>query len=88
MNSHSKTPGGAGASDKFKKQQAEKHGLGADNAPGHKDAAAPGEAPVAGDSYVSTVGIDNGTNQPGEKGNVGQPVGHMGSETINQGNQK
>ncbi|KAJ9660335.1 hypothetical protein H2198_002643 [Neophaeococcomyces mojaviensis] len=64
------------------------HGLGADNAPGHKQGGKPGDAPVAGDSYVSNVGVDAGTNQPGESGNVGVKVGHMGSETINQGNQK
>ncbi|KAF4548987.1 Hypothetical protein D9617_24g017010 [Elsinoe fawcettii] len=65
---HSKTPGGQAASDKFNKQQAQTHGLGADNAPGHKDAPAPGEAPVASDSGLSTVGVDAGSNQPGEKG--------------------
>lgn len=63
-------------------------GLGADNAPGHTEGGKPGDAPVAGDSYASTVGVDKGTNQPGESGNVGQPVGHMDSETINQGNLK
>lgn len=63
-------------------------GLGASNAPGQSEGQKPGDAPVAGDSYLGTTGIDNGTNQPGEKGNVGQPVGAMGSETINQGNQK
>ncbi|KAF2218817.1 hypothetical protein BDZ85DRAFT_207272 [Elsinoe ampelina] len=66
---HSKTPGGQAPSEKFQKQQAQTHGLGADNAPAHKDAPAPGEAPVAKDSGgLSTVGIDAGSNQPGEKG--------------------
>ena len=63
-------------------------GLGADNAPGHTEGGKPGDAPVAGDSYASTVGVEAGTNQPGESGNVGAKVGHMGSETINQGNLK
>ncbi|KAK5947242.1 hypothetical protein PMZ80_001391 [Knufia obscura] len=85
---HSKTPGGQAASAKFEKQQAQTHGTGADNAPGHTEAKKPGEAPVAGDSYAGTVGVDNGTNQPGEAGNVGAPAGEMGSSTINQGNQK
>lgn len=72
---HSKTPGGQGPSDKYLKQQAQTHGLGADNAPGHKEGGAPGDAPVAGDSYTSNVGIDNGaTNQPGEQGNIGQKI--------------
>jgi len=43
-------------------------GLGAANAPGHTEGKAPGEAPVASDSATSNVGIDNGSNQPGEKG--------------------
>lgn len=30
---------------------------------------------MAGDSYTSTVGIEAGTNQPGEKRNVGKIVG-------------
>lgn len=63
-------------------------GLGADNAPGHTEGGKPGDAPVAGDSYASTVGVEKGTNQPGEEGNVGQTVGHMGSDSINQGNLK
>lgn len=63
-------------------------GLGADNAPGHTEGGKPGDAPVAGDSYLSTSGIDNGTHQPGESGNVGKIVGEMGSETVNQGNLK
>jgi len=63
-------------------------GLGADNAPGHTEGGKPGDAPVASDSYAGTTGVENGTNQPGEAGNVGAPVGAMGSETINQGNQK
>ncbi|KAF2157903.1 hypothetical protein K461DRAFT_290171 [Myriangium duriaei CBS 260.36] len=65
---HTKTPGGQAASDKFQKQQAQTHGLGADNAHDAKPHPAPGSAPVAGDSTVSNVGIEHGTNQPGEKG--------------------
>ncbi|KAL1301969.1 hypothetical protein AAFC00_002424 [Neodothiora populina] len=79
---HSKTPGGAGASAKFEKQQAQTHGTGADNAPGHTEASRPGEAPVASDSGISNVGIDNGSNQPGEKGVKGVPVS---SEPSNPG---
>ncbi|GAB7355816.1 hypothetical protein MBLNU459_g6488t1 [Dothideomycetes sp. NU459] len=71
---HTKTPGGQAASDKFQKQQAQTQGLGADNAPGHTEGKAPGEAPVASDSGVTDVGIDNGSNQPGEKGVKGVPV--------------
>ncbi|CAK4034429.1 Hypothetical predicted protein [Lecanosticta acicola] len=70
----SKTPGGQAASAKFQKQQAESKGLGADNAPGHKEGKVPGEAPVASDSGSSAVGIEHGTNQPGEKGISGKPV--------------
>ncbi|PNS17559.1 hypothetical protein CAC42_8102 [Sphaceloma murrayae] len=66
---HTKTPGGQAASDKFQKQQAQTHGLGADNAPGHTEGSKPGEVPVAKDSgTLSNVGIEPGTNQPGEKG--------------------
>ncbi|MCJ1275383.1 hypothetical protein MMC21_003186 [Puttea exsequens] len=68
---HSKTPGGQAASDKFKKQEAQKHGEGASNAPGYTEGKAPGEAPVASDSGFSDVGIQKGTNQPGEKGDLG-----------------
>ncbi|KAI4736760.1 hypothetical protein E4T50_12755 [Aureobasidium sp. EXF-12298] len=61
---HSKTPGGSGISDKEAKRQAEIHG----------ESKAPGEAPVASDSGSTNVGIDNGSNQPGEKGIKGVPV--------------
>merc|ERR1712000_261877 len=72
---HSKTPGGQAASDKFLKRDAETHGLGAENAPGHKEQSAPGERLAASGSYTSTVGIDNkATNVPGEKGNLGATV--------------
>ncbi|CAD0084336.1 unnamed protein product [Aureobasidium vineae] len=90
---HSKTPGGAGMSDKEAKKQAQSafcltlystleliltqttvHGDGASNAAGHTEGKAPGEAPVASDSGVTNVGIDNGSNQPGEKGIKGVPV--------------
>ena len=63
-------------------------GLGAESAPDHKDGPAPGDAPVAGDSYTSTSGVQAGTNQPGEKGNVGAIVGEKPMDHINQGNQK
>lgn len=105
--SHTKTPGGSGASEKFMKQQAQSthlfplyptgifffffffflhllfvavanfssaHGTGAPNAAGHTELKRPGEAPVASDSGSTNVGIDNGTNQPGEKGISGVPV--------------
>ena len=63
--------------------------MGAANAAGHTEGGKPGDAPVAGDSYTSTVGVDNGTTQPGEGGkNMGAPVGEMGSDSINQGNLK
>ncbi|KAK7921388.1 hypothetical protein PG985_009410 [Apiospora marii] len=69
----SKTPGSNNAaSDTFLKQQAEAKGLGADNAPAHKEAPAPGEAPVASDSGI--VGGGNATNIPGEKGLKDVPV--------------
>ncbi|CAD6568388.1 MAG: hypothetical protein ASARMPRED_001697 [Alectoria sarmentosa] len=48
-----------------------KHGEGASNAGGHTEGKAPGEAPVASDSGISDVGIEKGTNQPGEKGDLG-----------------
>jgi hypothetical protein len=49
-------------------------GLGAENAPGHKEAKAPGEAPVASDSGSTYVGVRAGQNLPGEKGISGVPV--------------
>ncbi|KAK3675491.1 hypothetical protein LTR78_004574 [Recurvomyces mirabilis] len=72
----SKTPGGSGASDKFQKQEAAKHGSGAANAPGHTEGteSQPGKAPVASDSGSTNVGVRDGTNQPGEKGISGVPV--------------
>ncbi|RYP70542.1 hypothetical protein DL771_005361 [Monosporascus sp. 5C6A] len=73
----SKTPGQnqVAASDTFLKKQAEVQGLGAPNAPAHKDGHAPGEAPVASDSGSTNVGIEGGsTNIPGEKGISGKPV--------------
>ncbi|KAL1650318.1 hypothetical protein SLS58_001132 [Diplodia intermedia] len=60
---HSKVPGGQGPSEKFLKQQAQSHGLGAGDAPAHKESGPPGDAPVAGDSYTSNI--------PGEQVNVG-----------------
>ncbi|GAB7344390.1 hypothetical protein MBLNU457_2246t1 [Dothideomycetes sp. NU457] len=72
---HSKTPGGSGASEKELKKQAQAHGAGADNAPGHTDIGKPAEhAPVASDSGATNVGVEAGTNQPGEKGVKGVPV--------------
>jgi hypothetical protein len=59
-------------------------GLGADNAPAHKEGHVPGEAPVASDSYTAS---QPGT-KVGEKGNVGQIVGEKPSDTINQGNMR
>lgn len=50
-------------------------GEGAENAPGHTEGKAPGEAPVASDSGNSIVGIEPGTNQPGEKGIEGPTYG-------------
>ncbi|RYP45097.1 hypothetical protein DL768_008528 [Monosporascus sp. mg162] len=73
----SKTPGQnqVAASDTFLKKQAQAQGLGAPNAPGHKEGHAPGEAPVASDSGSTNVGIEGGTtNIPGEKGISGQPL--------------
>jgi len=74
MPSFTKTPGGSGASEKFQKQQAEKQGLGADNAPGHTEGHRPGEAPVASDSGSTSVGQDPSQNNPGTKGISGEPV--------------
>ncbi|KAI5195674.1 hypothetical protein E4T39_08138 [Aureobasidium subglaciale] len=82
---HSKTPGGSGMSEKEAKKQAQTHGTGAPNAPGHTELKAPGEAPVASDSGVTNVGIDNGSNQPGEKGIKGVPVS---TETTTNANMK
>lgn len=48
----------------------------------------PGDAPVAGDSYTSTVGVDASANNPGEKGNIGTIVGEKPNDHINQGNMK
>ncbi|KAG8530948.1 uncharacterized protein KY384_004305 [Bacidia gigantensis] len=72
---HSKTPGGQAASAKFLKQEAQKHGEGATNAAGHTDGKQPGEASVASDSGNVGVGIEKGTNQPGEKGIGGPNIG-------------
>ncbi|THV71551.1 hypothetical protein D6D19_05739 [Aureobasidium pullulans] len=80
---HTKTPGGSGMSEKEQKKQAQTHGTGADNAPGHTELKAPGEAPVASDSGVTRVGIDNGTNQPGEKGIGGVPVSNESTTNAN-----
>ncbi|MCJ1441504.1 MAG: hypothetical protein MMC23_001993 [Stictis urceolatum] len=71
----SKTPGGQQASDKFMKREAQKHGEGAANAPGHTEGHRPGEAPVASDSGSTNVGVGrDATNLPGEKGIKGEPV--------------
>ncbi|KAH8678202.1 hypothetical protein BX600DRAFT_545836 [Xylariales sp. PMI_506] len=72
----SKTPGSNNAASKtFLKKQAEAQGLGAANAPAHKEPHAPGEAPVASDSGITDVGIEGGsTNIPGEKGLKDVPV--------------
>ncbi|KAI1087843.1 hypothetical protein F5B19DRAFT_496975 [Rostrohypoxylon terebratum] len=74
--SPSKNPGQKDAASKtFLKKQAEAQGLGAPNAPAHKEAHAPGEAPVASDSGITDVGIEGGTtNVPGEKGITGVRV--------------
>lgn len=70
-----KTPGQTNAaSDKFAKRDAAAKGLGADNAPAHKESGAPGEAPVASDSGLSNVGVDPSANNPGEKGDLGPKV--------------
>lgn len=61
-------------------------GLGAENAPGHTEGHAPGQAPVASDSGATNVGIDNGsTNVPGEKGLKDVPVS---TETTSNANMK
>merc|ERR1711963_871335 len=72
MPSFTKTPGGSGASDKFQKQQAEKQGLGADNAAGHTEGHRPGEAPVASDSGSTSVGQQPQDNNPGTQGVKGE----------------
>ncbi|KAK7977274.1 hypothetical protein PG996_003344 [Apiospora saccharicola] len=81
----SKTPGSNNAaSDTFLKQQAEAKGLGADNAPAHKEAPAPGEAPVASDSGIIKSGMDtNATNVPGEKGLKDVPVSEERDNKMN-----
>jgi hypothetical protein len=66
--------GGSGASEKFQKQQAEKQGLGADNAAGHTEGHVPGEAPVASDSGSTNVGQDPSRANPGTQGIKGEPV--------------
>ncbi|KAF2769503.1 hypothetical protein EJ03DRAFT_351241 [Teratosphaeria nubilosa] len=74
---HSKTPGGSGASEKFQKQQAQKEGAGAPNAPGRTEGVVskqPGKAAVASDSGSTAVGVERGANNPGEKGISGVPV--------------
>ena len=56
---------------------AEKHGLGAENAPGRTSGGIdknPGQAAVASDSGSTNVGVENGSTQPGEKGISGVPV--------------
>ena len=53
------------------------HGEGAPNAPGHTEGRKPGEAPVASDSGSTDQGIAKGTNQPGELGIEGKPVGSV-----------
>ena len=53
------------------------HGEGAPNAPGHTEGHKPGEAPVASDSGSTDQGIAKGTNQPGEIGIEGKPVGSV-----------
>ncbi|KAK5561577.1 hypothetical protein LTR46_000382 [Exophiala xenobiotica] len=79
-----KTPGGSAPSEKFMKKDAAAKGLGADNAPAHKEGHVPGEASVASDSYTAS----QPDTKVGEKGNVGQIVGEKPSETINQGNMR
>ncbi|KAF2252618.1 hypothetical protein BU26DRAFT_562346 [Trematosphaeria pertusa] len=70
---HSKTPGQSNAAaPSFLKKDAEAHGLGAPNAPAHKEQPAPGERPVASDSGNANVGVDAGANQRGEK-RIGGP---------------
>lgn len=46
----------------------------APDAPGGNPVKKPGEQPVASDSGASRVGIEPGTNQPGEKGLKDVPV--------------
>lgn len=55
---------------------APEEGLGAENAPGRHEGLdkTPGKAPVASDSGSTNVGIEAGTNQPGETGISGEPV--------------
>ncbi|KAI2463837.1 hypothetical protein F4781DRAFT_437004 [Annulohypoxylon bovei var. microspora] len=84
----SKTPGQKdAASQTFLKKQAEAKGLGAPNAPAHKEPHVPGEAPVASDSGITDVGIEGGsTNVPGEKGITGprvrDEVDHQGNSMV------
>ncbi|KAI0537716.1 hypothetical protein GGR58DRAFT_470501 [Xylaria digitata] len=57
------------ARDKFLKRQAEAQGLGAPNAPSHKQGHPPDEAPVVLDSGITGAGVEgSGTNVPGGKG--------------------
>lgn len=77
------TSGGSGASDKFQKQQAEKQGLGADNAAGHTEGHRPGEAPVASDSGSTSVGQQPQDNNPGTQGIKGEPVSSKPSDGAN-----
>ncbi|KAL6716891.1 hypothetical protein ACLMJK_004803 [Lecanora helva] len=79
-----KTPGGQAASAKFQKAEAQKQGQGASNAPGHTEGHAPGEAPVASDSGMTNTGIERGTNQPGEKGDLGPQVGSTVPESLRE----
>lgn len=73
-NTNNPQSGGSGASEKFQKQQAEKQGHGATNAPGHTDGHRPGEAPVASDSGATNVGQHPAGNNPGTQGIQGEPV--------------
>jgi hypothetical protein len=68
--------GGQAASATFQKKEAAKQGLGAENAPGRTEGLdkRPGKAPVASDSGSTAIGIEKGTNQPGESGITGKPV--------------
>ncbi|CAD0022394.1 unnamed protein product [Aureobasidium pullulans] len=70
---HTKTPGGSGMSEKEQKKQAQSH----------TELKAPARPPVASDSGVTRVGIDNGTNQPGEKGIGGVPVSNESTTNAN-----
>lgn len=85
MNIRTNTPlsGGSGASEKFQKQQAEKQGLGADNAAGHTEGHRPGEAPVASDSGSTSVGQQPQDNNPGTQGIKGEPVSSKPSDGAN-----